>query len=136
MQISQKMYFTMLLKMQRINTHHLLKQHIHTLLILRLHFVLQHSVPLHNLAQQQIQPFLLPTHLQTYPGIYLTLDFNDVCEAKSESLVYYPRTQAPSNGSVAITAECAVNVHTIYQYFNSQCELCIQWQLVWTDSSV
>ena len=40
------------------------------------------------------------------------LDFNDACEANSEGLVYYPRTQAPSNGSVAITAECAVNAHT------------------------
>ena len=62
---------------------------------------------------QQAIPLPLPLLVSRTWGLhYLQASFfKAVCEAKSEGLVRYPATLAPTSGSVTVTAQCADNAH-------------------------
>ena len=51
----------------------------------------------------------------------------DVCEGRTISLVRYPTTLAPVNGSVTVTVQCVDNAHSINNTLNVTCTNSGNW---------
>ena len=49
------------------------------------------------------------------------------CKAKTEGLVRYPLTRRPTNGSVAVTAQCADNAHITSSSLDVLCTSSGNW---------